>query len=71
MRIMGAILVVLGILALIYGGFSYVKDRHQADLGSLHVSVDEKRHVNVPPLVGAGLVVGGLALIVIRPRRVA
>lgn len=71
MRTVGAILMVLGLLALLYGGFSYVKDRHHVDVGPLHATVDEKRHVNVPPLVGAGLLIAGIALLATRPRRLA
>ncbi len=64
MRIIGIVLVILGILALYYGGFTYVEDVHQADLGPLEFEVKEKERVNVPAWVGGGSVLAGLALLV-------
>jgi hypothetical protein len=57
------VLLVAGGLGLIYGGFSYTRETHQANVGSLHMSVDETRHVNIPVWAGIGaLVAGGLML---------
>ena len=58
-------LVVVGTLALIYGGFSYTKDTTAVKLGSLELSVKEKERVNVPMWAGiAAIVAGGLMLVV-------
>jgi hypothetical protein len=58
-------LIVLGVLALLYGGFSYTKDTTAVKLGPLELSVKEKETVNVPIWVGVGaIVVGGLLLVV-------
>jgi TRAP-type C4-dicarboxylate transport system permease small subunit len=58
-------LVVVGTLALIYGGFSYTKDTTAVKLGSLELSVQEKERVNVPMWAGiAAIVAGGLMLVV-------
>lgn len=62
-KIVAILLIVAGGLGLVYGGFSYTKETHTADLGSLHMAVDEKQHVNVPVWAGiAALVVGGILL---------
>lgn len=64
-RIVAILLLVAGVLGLTYGGFSYTKSTHQADVGSLHMSIDETRHFNVPVWGGIGLIlVGGLLLAV-------
>ena len=64
-RMMAIVLMIAGVLGLAYGGFSYTKSTHQADIGSLHLSVDETKHVNVPVWGGIGLMlVGGLLLAV-------
>ena len=55
-------LIVAGILALAYGGFTYTKETHNADIGSLHMSIKDKQTVNVPVWVGAGAIVGGAIL---------
>ena len=68
-RIVGIILLVAGALGLAYGGFSFTKETHKAEIGSLKLSVDEKEHVNVPTYAGIGLIIiGGLVLVV--PRKV-
>ncbi len=64
-KIAGIILIIGGALALAYGGFSYTKETHTADVGPLHLSVDEKERVNVPIWAGVGaILVGGLLLVV-------
>lgn len=61
---MGALaLVVLGILGLAYGSFSYTKETHEAKLGPLELSVKEKERVNVPVWAGVGAIVVGGALL--------
>lgn len=60
-RILGIVLVVAGALALIYGGFSYTKDKTVVKVGSVELSAKEKQTVNVPMWAGIGaIVVGGL-----------
>jgi TRAP-type C4-dicarboxylate transport system permease small subunit len=57
-------LIVAGVLALIYGGFSYTKETDEAKLGSLQLSVSEKQTVNVPMWAGvAAIVIGGVLLL--------
>ncbi|MBI2783491.1 MAG: hypothetical protein HYX64_05345 [Gammaproteobacteria bacterium] len=66
-KIAGILLIVAGALALAYGGFSYPKETHTADVGPLHLSIDEKERVNVPVWAGLGaILVGGLLLVVTR-----
>jgi hypothetical protein len=63
-KVVAIVLIVAGILGLLYGGFSYTKNTHEAKIGPLEVSVGEKEHVNVPLWVGiAAIVVGGILLI--------
>ena len=56
-------LIVAGVLALAYRGFSYTKERHEAKLGPLSVHVDEKEHVSVPTWAGALAIAGGVVLL--------
>jgi hypothetical protein len=57
------VLIVGGALSLAYGGFSYTKSTHRADVGPIHLSVDEKQHVNIPVWAGvAAIIAGGLLL---------
>ncbi len=63
-QLAGTVLLVLGILGLLYGGFSYTKNHDSAHLGPVHVEVSEREHVNVPMWAGVALaVVGGFLLV--------
>ncbi|MBX9755680.1 MAG: hypothetical protein K2X80_13080 [Pseudomonadaceae bacterium] len=63
------VLMIAGGLGLAYGGFSYTKETHTADVGALHLSVDEEQRVNIPMGVGLGaLLLGGVLLVVGRKR---
>ena len=64
-KIVGIVLIAAGILGLVYGGFSYTTETHEAKIGSLELSVKDKETVNVPVWAGVGaIVVGGLLLVV-------
>jgi len=64
MKILGILLIAGGILGLVYGGFSYTKESHEAKIGPITLSVTDKERVNVPMWVGIGaIVVGGLILV--------
>jgi hypothetical protein len=67
--IAAVVLMAAGLLGLVYGGFNYTSDTHKANVGSLHLSVDETRHVNIPVWAGIGaIVIGGVMLGVGRRR---
>lgn len=69
MRMLGIILVVLGALALGYGGFSYVTNETVVDAGPVEVNAERERTVMIPPIVGGISVVGGLLLLVAGTKR--
>ena len=62
-KIFGIVLIVAGILALIYGGFSYTRHTDAADVGPIHVAVAHRETVPVPVWAGIGVIVlGGLVI---------
>jgi TRAP-type C4-dicarboxylate transport system permease small subunit len=64
-KIVGIVLIAAGILGLVYGGFSYTKETHEATIGSLELSMKDKETVNVPVWAGVGaIVIGGILLLV-------
>lgn len=67
-KIVAIALVAAGVLGLIYGGFSYTRDSHDAKFGPLEMSFKEKRTVNVPVWAGVGAVVAGAILLLVRTR---
>lgn len=63
-QIVAIILVVGGALGLAYGGFSFTRETHEAELGPLSLSIDEKEYVNVPVWAGiAGILIGAVLLV--------
>jgi LPXTG-motif cell wall-anchored protein len=64
-RIAAIALIVAGILGLIYGGFSFTSDTHEASIGPVEISVEEKQNVNIPIWAGVGAIVVGAGLLVL------
>jgi TRAP-type C4-dicarboxylate transport system permease small subunit len=63
LKILPALLIAAGIIALVYGGFTYTKKTHEATVGPFELSVQDKESVNIPAWAGIGaIVVGGVLL---------
>jgi len=67
-KLVAVVLIIVGVLALVYGGFSFTKEKHEAHIGSLNLSFSEKEHVNVPLWAGVAAIVVGAGLLLMRPR---
>lgn len=70
MRMMAIVLLLAGVLGLVYGGFSYTRETHEAKVGPLEVSISEKQRVNVPMWAGVALVVAGGGLLLMQRKEV-
>lgn len=68
-RLVAILLIVAGVLALTYGGFSYTKDSTAVKLGPLELTVKEKETVNVPLWAGIGAIALGAVLLVAGGRK--
>jgi len=64
-KIVGIILIVLGVAGLAMGSFSYTKETHEAKVGPLQLSVQEKDSVNVPQWLGIAAIALGVVLLVV------
>jgi len=58
------ILIVLGVLGLAWGGFTYTTREKVVDLGPIHATRDETHSIPLPPIVGAAALIGGVVLMV-------
>lgn len=67
--IVGIVLILVGIVALAYGGFSYTKREKVIDAGPLQVSADRQHSVPLPPILGGLCLVGGVLLVLTGNRR--
>jgi TRAP-type C4-dicarboxylate transport system permease small subunit len=68
-RMVAIVLIAAGVLGLVYHGFSYTKDSHQAKLGSLELSLQHKETVDVPQWLSVGAIVAGAALLLFGGRK--
>ncbi|MGA2587565.1 MAG: DUF3185 domain-containing protein [Candidatus Aminicenantales bacterium] len=69
MKLLGIILIVLGVLALVYQGVQYTTREKILDLGSIKVSADSKKTIPLPPIVGGIALVAGIALVLADRRK--
>ncbi len=69
--IIGVVLILLGVAALAYQGFSYTSRETVVDIGPVHATAEREKTVPIPPLVGLAAVAGGIALLVTGIRKPA
>jgi len=63
--IIGVALLILGIIALAYQGFTYTVPKKAVDLGPIQVTRQERHTVPLPPILGALALIGGIAVLVL------
>lgn len=71
MRLLGIILVILGVICLIYGGFTFFIPRGELWLGPLSVAVHENLEIPLPPVLGLLFLILGMVMILSSPVVVA
>jgi hypothetical protein len=64
-KIIGICLIVLGVLGLAMGGFSYTTRERVVDLGPLKVDADKQHSVPITPIAGGAALIGGIALLMV------
>jgi uncharacterized membrane protein YidH (DUF202 family) len=68
-KLIGIILIVLGVVALAAGGFSYTDREKVLDLGPLQATTETQRTFPVAPIAGVAAVAAGIALVVVGSRK--
>ena len=59
-KILALALIAAGVLGLVYGGFTYTKDTHEANVGPINLSIKDKETVSIPIWAGVlSAVIGG------------
>ena len=62
-RTLGVLLIVLGLVGLAYGGFTYTTREKVLDIGPIQATQEKKHSVPLPPIAGAAALIGGVFLI--------
>ena len=68
-QIVGVVLIAIGIAALVSGGFFWTRNKTVLDAGPLEVKTRQHEGLAVPPVVGIGSLVAGVALLVVPGRK--
>jgi hypothetical protein len=67
-RIVGLVLVIIGLVALLWGGISWTREETVADVGPLEVETETRETLPLPPIVGGVALVAG-AILLLMPAR--
>ena len=67
--LLGIVLIVLGVLALVYQGFTYTTREKVVDLGPLKITADKEKSIPLPPILGALALAGGIVLVFVGVRK--
>jgi uncharacterized membrane protein HdeD (DUF308 family) len=64
MKALGIILLVFGVLALAYQGFTYTTHKKVLDVGPIQATKEERHVVPIPPILGALALISGVVVLV-------
>lgn len=67
--VIGAVLIVIGLIGLIWGGISYTREEKVLDLGPIEATAERRETIPVGPVVGGIALVGGIVLLATGRRR--
>ena len=68
-RIIGVVLIVIGLTGLLWGGFSWTREKKVLDIGPLEAHTREREMLPISPVVGGVLLVSGIVLLIVPDRR--
>jgi len=63
MKSAGILLLALGILALVYQGFTYTTRETIIDIGPIQATAETEKTIPIEPVVGGALIIAGAALL--------
>jgi hypothetical protein len=69
LRIVGLVLIVLGLVALATGGLTYTRKEKVLDIGPVEATAERRERIPLPPILGGAALAGGIVLLVAGGRR--
>ena len=67
--IIGIVLIVAGVLALVYQGITYDRDRTVLEVGPISATAETQETIPIPPILGGLAIAGGVVLLVMSRRK--
>lgn len=71
MKILGIILIALGLVALATGGISWTRQKKVIDLGPIQATAEKKETLPLSPVFGGAALIAGVALLVVGGKKAA
>jgi hypothetical protein len=68
-RIAGIVLIVVGLVGILWGGFSWTQEKTVVDVGPIKATTKEHKTIPFPPVAGGIALVAGVVLLVLPGRR--
>jgi hypothetical protein len=65
MKVVGIILIVVGVLMLVFRGINFTQEKKVLDVGPIEVNKEENKSIGWPVYAGVVALVGGVALVII------
>lgn len=63
MKLIGILLIIIGVIGVVWGGVTYISDRDTTHIGPVDIVVESKDRISVPPIVGVvALIAGGILI---------
>lgn len=59
-KVIGIILVIIGIVMIAYTGFNYITTETLVDIGPIHIEAEKNNFVKLSPIIGGALLLGGV-----------
>ena len=63
-KVLGMILIALGLVSLLWGGVSYTTSEKLVDIGPIHATREKEHNFPVAPVAGVVAMIGGVVLLV-------
>ena len=67
-RIVGLVLVIVGLISLLWGGISWTRERTVVDIGPFEARTEERERIPLPPIFGGLALAAGAVLLFVRTR---
>ena len=62
-------MIVLGTIALAYGGISYTREKKVIDIGPIEATTKTRETIPLPPLLGVTAIAGGVVMLLAAARK--
>jgi uncharacterized membrane protein YidH (DUF202 family) len=68
-RIIGVLLILIGLVALATGGFTYTRREKVIDIGPIQATAEKRDHIPLPPILGGVSLAAGVVLLIAGARK--